>query len=570
MEDNMKIINLICGILLLFITGCKPTIKPIPLSEQNPQILNKKVVKNISAEYLLYLPEKYYEKKQWPLIFFLHGAAERGDDINKLKDKGLPQILKGKKDFPFIVVSPQCPGDAWWTHDSQLEVLSTVLDDIVKRYKVDKDRIYLTGLSMGGHGTWGLADKHPDRFAAIAPVCGNGNPDNAYKIKHIPVWVFHGARDPVVSIKGAEKMVKALQECGGDVKFTVYPKAGHDSWTATYNNPELYKWFLKYSRKKAINSAALKEIVEFSKSDLMAKIKPMIYISGNAVETKIVIQLKNLTSVPMHISGKFLEQDSIYIAPIKIDELISPKSNKDINVTLKGKRLSNQGFLDYLLFQYTAEFELLGEGNAKMYRDCIFSWKRDCSKRQNKVVVDGKLNEWESLPFKVTKSGVNPKDCSFIFATAYDNDFLYLAVRTIDNKLLLDPGKEIWEQDGIEIRLDARPDPERSNSDGEGQGRDFLAILLSPERKAEKRARRYYKLPEGTKTACVVTDTGHITEVAIPVSYLNKMQGEPWKEFRLNIAVDDYDSGKDGKQLWWRPHWRSKDNFVGSGTFRRK
>jgi hypothetical protein len=113
---------------------------------------------------------------------------------------------------------------------------------------VDADRIYLTGLSMGGFGTWNLAMTWPGRFAAIAPICGGGNPRNAWSIRHIPTWVFHGAKDPVVPLSMSEDMVSALRQYNGQVTFTVYPEARHDSWTESYDNPELYSWFLEHTR----------------------------------------------------------------------------------------------------------------------------------------------------------------------------------------------------------------------------------------------------------------------------------------------------------------------------------
>ncbi len=208
------------------------------------------VLKTVRLNYLLYLPKGYDKdsSQKWPLILFLHGAGERGDDLNLVKIHGIPKIVEQRDDFPFIAVSPQCPRTSWWTMEN--ESLNALLDDIVLKYDVDKDRIYLTGLSMGGFGTWTLATLYPERFAAIAPVCGGGDPEKVCVLKDVPAWVFHGAKDSTVSPEESKKMVKALEDCGGNVKLTIYPEAGHDSWTETYNNPELYEWFLKYKRGK--------------------------------------------------------------------------------------------------------------------------------------------------------------------------------------------------------------------------------------------------------------------------------------------------------------------------------
>jgi len=192
--------------------------------------------------YLLFLPRDYDKAdKPLPLILFLHGAGETGKNLNQVKRHGPPKIVEKKKDFPFIVVSPQAPQRGWRPQ--------ALLDDISSHYRVDPERVYLTGLSMGGFGTWSLAAAHPERFAAIAPICGGGEPRQAAKLKGLPIWVFHGAKDNTVPIARSEDMVKALKDAGNDqVKFTVYPDAGHDSWSETYDNPELYSWFLAHTK----------------------------------------------------------------------------------------------------------------------------------------------------------------------------------------------------------------------------------------------------------------------------------------------------------------------------------
>ena len=194
--------------------------------------------------YLLYLPKDYDPKAAWPLVLFLHGSGERGDDLEQVKKHGPPKLIAAGREFPFIVVSPQCPKDKSWEPFE----LTVLLDDLCEKYKVDPDRIYVTGLSMGGFGTWSLAAYTPKRFAAIVPICGGGDTAIARRLAHLPVWVFHGAKDTAVSLERSEKMVEALKQKGGNVKFTVYPEAAHDSWTETYENPELYTWLLEQKR----------------------------------------------------------------------------------------------------------------------------------------------------------------------------------------------------------------------------------------------------------------------------------------------------------------------------------
>jgi len=247
-----------------FITACILAVTLSISSAQNapddsmhkPQKFKKKVTKTIDADYLLYLPQGYSAKatNRWPLMLFLHGAGERGKDLNKVAVHGPPKIVKSKPNFPFILVSPQCPDGETWSD----EVLLSLLDDAIKKHKVDTNRVYLTGLSMGGYGTWSLGVKYPERFAAIAPVCGGGetirvllaSKQKSAALKSLGVWAFHGAKDPVVKLEESERMVAALKKIGvKDVELTVYPEAQHDSWTETYSNEKLYEWFLKHERK---------------------------------------------------------------------------------------------------------------------------------------------------------------------------------------------------------------------------------------------------------------------------------------------------------------------------------
>jgi predicted peptidase len=210
----------------------------------------KPITRTVRLDYLISLPAGYNEESgRWPLILFLHGAGERGDDINRVRVHGIPRVVDRGDDLPFITVSPQCPPGTLWA--AQLDALDALLHEIAATCAVDQTRIYLTGLSMGGNGTWHLAAAYPRRFAAIAPVCGWGDffagfPDRVSMLKDVPTWAFHGARDTVVPLSGSQVLVDRLQESGGDVRLTVYPEAGHDSWTETYDNPELYAWFLRH------------------------------------------------------------------------------------------------------------------------------------------------------------------------------------------------------------------------------------------------------------------------------------------------------------------------------------
>jgi predicted peptidase len=230
-------------VLMMIVAGCSTSgIVSDAVGRQVPASFTRDVT--VSTHYLLYLPAAYNGKDRVPLLVFLHGVGERGDSLNLVAKHGPPKLINGGKDFPFIVVSPQCPANVWWN----VEALDALLDDVMRTYAVDPDRVYLTGLSMGGFGTWAWAINHPDRFAAIAPVCGIGEPLSVSVLKEMPVWAFHGKKDPVVPLARQQETINALQAAGGKPRFTIYPDAGHDSWTETYDNPELYKWFLEHRK----------------------------------------------------------------------------------------------------------------------------------------------------------------------------------------------------------------------------------------------------------------------------------------------------------------------------------
>ncbi|MDP7268126.1 MAG: prolyl oligopeptidase family serine peptidase [Pirellulales bacterium] len=240
--------------VVLIYCGAAAATEPAP-GEQRPQTLsfdtdNSKNSAKGKIDYLLYLPQQYDKNQQpWPLMLFLHGSGERGDDATRVDRNGPPRIVgREKGELPFVIVSPQCPKDAWWTDPQQLKNLNALLDRILADYRIDARRIYLTGLSMGGFGTWHLAAAYPDRFAAIVPICGGGKPADANRLRKLPIWVFHGADDQIVPVARSEEMVEAIEQLGADVRLTVYPKTGHDSYTESYKNPKLYSWLLKHKR----------------------------------------------------------------------------------------------------------------------------------------------------------------------------------------------------------------------------------------------------------------------------------------------------------------------------------
>lgn len=237
--------KLAASILLLCLCGCKSD----PVSEA--AILQQEVYSDSLLDYLLFMPKHTSAvlNGKFPLLLSLHGIGERGSDLQLLKRDGLARRLDGYNTFPFIVVSPQCPLSTEWYYNRTDTLLDQLLDDVLARYPVDPARVYVTGYSMGGIGAWDMAIRHPQRFAAAIPIASRGESyATICDMRDIPVWAFHGANDDVVALVRAEAIVKALRDCGGEVRLTVYPDTGHDSWTKTYNNPQIYEWLLAQHR----------------------------------------------------------------------------------------------------------------------------------------------------------------------------------------------------------------------------------------------------------------------------------------------------------------------------------
>lgn len=206
-------------------------------------------------KYVLFVPHDYKKDTPTPTILFLHGAGETkakdGDKQGNMPvNVGIGRAIKKReKTFPFITIIPQAPVRGWQAGGQSAKMALGILEDVEKEYSVDPKRVYLTGLSMGGYGTWSLAVAMPDKWAAIVPICGKGDPSKAEKIKDLPCWAFHGDDDKSVNVSGSRDMIEAIKKAGGHPKYTEYPGVGHNSWDKAYGTDELYEWLLKQSKK---------------------------------------------------------------------------------------------------------------------------------------------------------------------------------------------------------------------------------------------------------------------------------------------------------------------------------
>ncbi|HVU89718.1 MAG TPA: PHB depolymerase family esterase [Pirellulales bacterium] len=203
---------------------------------------------NETFRYRLLSPETIEPGKKYPVVLFLHGRGESGDD-NVAQLKYLPTLMatpEYQKKFPCFFIAPQCREGKLWVArgpdktgvSEQMQVAEAVLQETLKKYPIDPARVYLTGLSMGGFGAWNLAARHPDWFAAMVPICGGGDPNDAAELAKLPIWAVHGSDDKVVPPSLSRTMVEAVRAAGGNVKYSELPGVGHDSWTPAYEDPQ--------------------------------------------------------------------------------------------------------------------------------------------------------------------------------------------------------------------------------------------------------------------------------------------------------------------------------------------
>lgn len=222
----------------------------------------------ISYSYQVHIPRDWSPDRTWPVILFLHGAGERGSDGTAHTKVGLPRFLDGDPEWPAVVVMPQCPHGSWWGDPDVERRVFAALEDAVAAFNGDRKRIYLTGLSLGGYGTWAFGYKYKGKFAALVPVCGgvaarsripppvwhpaadpNGDiyKKTAVGIGSTPVWAFHGSADSIIPVSESRKLTSALKKAGGNVRYTEYPGVGHNSWGRAYSEPGLVDWLFRQS-----------------------------------------------------------------------------------------------------------------------------------------------------------------------------------------------------------------------------------------------------------------------------------------------------------------------------------
>ncbi|MFH0953785.1 MAG: sugar-binding protein [Verrucomicrobiota bacterium] len=473
----MKKVVCTCAVFLCAVLPAVPRGVALP-DGQHPQSFTRQITKTVGAKYLLVLPAGYAAgTNRWPLLVFLHGSGESGDDLNRVKNNW-PRIIDQHPDFPFLVAAPQCPNNEWWSEDVPI----ALVDELVSAYRVDEDRIYVTGISMGGHGAWAAACSFPDRFAAIAPICGEYSPDKAAQLRNVPVWAFHGEQDPVVPLQASKDMVDAAVAAGGDAKLTVFPGVGHDAWPAAYNNPELFRWMLQHRRGKPKEIAELdpaeKNFMDLWQAayDYQRKnLEPALAVSKKGIMPHMIRRM-NPTATP-------------------VDEIVTwilPKGSK-WKVTPASQQIScAPGEIGMLQFEVgfggssgdvfplperqsvirVGGQEFLKTSKPPELNDSFFLAYAPVAKGEpftNAPAIDGDLSDaaWSSCKvvtdFRL-QDGVSTSAYPTEVRIGYDKAALYFAFRchqtNLDQLVLNNSRRDgnLWEDDSVEVFLDHRLD----------------------------------------------------------------------------------------------------------------
>ena len=300
----------------------------------------RKMTKEVEGQklgYWLHVPEEEAPVEGWPILLFLHGAGERGENLDRVKVHGPPKLIQKVDELSnAVVISPQCPKENWWVARTLMQLLREVIAGLGT--SVDLNRVYVTGLSMGGYGSWDLLSKYPDFFAAAAPICGGGDIgrlslnlgakikrsfsiEDLKKAGNIPVWAFHGEKDGVVPQKESEILVAALKAAGNKrIKFTSYPGVNHDSWTRTYANPEFYKWIFSQSKKAG---GRIKVFLLAGQSNMEGQAvvdldHEKYYNGGKGILTTVMVKPANVARYA-HLrdsAGKWTVRDDVFVRAV--------------------------------------------------------------------------------------------------------------------------------------------------------------------------------------------------------------------------------------------------------------
>ncbi len=324
-------------IAIVFFSNCITRQVPIPKERLIVKSFSINSKHHKEIPYLIYLPNSYYtnSKEPMPLVLFLHGRGERGNDLNLLKRQALPKyIAEENADYPFIMIAPQLSEseEEWYTQD-----LIKLIEDIESDYNIDEDRIYLSGISLGGNGVWKLATEYPNKFAALIPISGWGDTSRICKIRNTNVWAFHGARDTLITPDKTIDVIDRLQYCNQNTWYTIFPNAKHDAWTEAYKNSILIEWMLE-QRKLKPKADQVK-----AKKGKITRSNPLkILVIGDSIGISISWGLNEYVQANYHIVldnfakvSTGLSYPKFYNWPERLEEFLKQKKY-DLGIVLIG------------------------------------------------------------------------------------------------------------------------------------------------------------------------------------------------------------------------------------------
>ncbi len=524
--------------------------------------------KHGGLEYWLY--QEKPDAKNQPLLIFLHGKGET--TMASLLKWGPPKHIEKGKAFPGIVVTPLSPNGEWWRR----ERLIVFVDTIAKKYNVDLKRIYLTGLSMGGFASWDLACHYPGRFAALVPICGGGNPDLVNAIKDIPTQVFHGDKDHVVKMEKSTVMVEALKNIGGIVDYTIYPGVGHTSWIQAYADKKLYDWIYQQRKAQAANIDPHAELKHILKTGVQVKVEPRLLTNDLIKSKTLTITWHNQTMHNAQVRAVMLRHAQLQMRFDQDTFSLAAGARRTGTIHLDGLKNPQQE-LDELRVKWEVQYDDAAAAQMQFKQGYAFRLTPIYKIDKQTITVDGDLGDWSDAWIQVNKPrhimNIDKKkalpdyQCTYAFQTAYDKNYLYVAVKVHDDTMRFLPQKNVWDQDGVEIRIDARAPSERKSY---RDWHDFLPILISPQPEGGMTIWQHKRLPAGMQMDTQIREGFYTVELAVPINYVEQRAGKDWQRLRINVAVNDYDKPEQrGPQLWWYPDWRTALDSRMEGTFQR-